>query len=68
MSNNEIYFNGQFLEVETLGPYGEIPSGAKTELHEYWQLTKGKVEGTEKSIEHFLLPVLPGLRRLRKDI
>jgi hypothetical protein len=67
MSNNEIYFNGHFLELETLGPYGEIPSLAKTELNEYWQLTKGKVEGTEKSIEDFLLPVLPGLRIWKKE-
>jgi hypothetical protein len=68
MSNNEIYFNGQFLELETLGAYGEIPSLARTEHHEYWQLTKGKVEGTEKSIEHVVLPVLRGLQRFRKDI
>lgn len=62
MSNNEIYFNGHFLELETLGTYKEIPAGGKTEHQEYWQLTKGKIDGTEKSIEEFLLPVLPSLQ------
>lgn len=64
MSNHEIYFNGHFLEVETLGPYAIISSGKQTENHECWQLTKGKMDVSEKSITEHILPMLPALQSL----
>jgi hypothetical protein len=65
MSNNELYFNGQFLELETLGPYVNIPAGDKTENHECWQLVKGRIEVSEQSIADHILPLLPELQKMR---
>jgi hypothetical protein len=54
-SNNEIYLNGFFLELETLGPLVNIPPGGKTEHIEYWILSKGNIGETEDSIEQEIL-------------
>jgi hypothetical protein len=55
-SNNEIYINGKFLEVETLGPLVDIPPLGKTEHTEYWMLNKDIIENTEESIEQVVMP------------
>ena len=55
-SNNEIYINGNFLELETLGPLVNIPPGGMTEHLEYWVLDKGKIAATEAFIDQLLLP------------
>jgi hypothetical protein len=39
-SNNEIYINKEFLELETLSPYASIPPLGKIEHIEYWTLLK----------------------------
>jgi hypothetical protein len=62
-SNQEIYINEKFLEVETLGPYQNITPGGKTEHTEYWFLTKGTVSEKEESIEQNILPLVSGLRK-----
>ncbi len=51
MSNQEIYFNHRFLEIETLGPFGMIQPGGQTENTEYWQLSKTKISVDDLSIE-----------------
>ncbi|MFI5192814.1 MAG: hypothetical protein ACHQD7_02120 [Chitinophagales bacterium] len=55
-SNNEIYINGKFLEMETLGPWMNIPPQGKTEQVEHWQLFKGRVGVTDESIDLEILP------------
>jgi hypothetical protein len=55
-SNNEIYINGNFLEVETLGPYLDIASLGKTEHTEFWLLSRGSAGDMEESIEQNILP------------
>jgi hypothetical protein len=61
-SNNEVYINGDFLELETLGPFVEIPTSGKTELLEHWLLGKGSADKSEESIDRVILPVLNDLR------
>jgi hypothetical protein len=60
--NNEIYINGNFLELESLGPYLDIPSLGKTEHTEYWLLSRGGAGNTEESIEQEILPHVNGLQ------
>jgi hypothetical protein len=55
-SNQEIYINGMFLEMETLGPFGRIPPQGKTEHVENWLLSKARVGNSEESIDQELLP------------
>jgi hypothetical protein len=55
-SNNEIYINGNFLEIETLGPYTELPPGGRTEWIEWWQLSRGNPELSETAIDQYFLP------------
>jgi hypothetical protein len=62
-SNNEIYINGNFLELETLGPYLDIAPLGKTEHTEYWHLSKGRAGDTEESIEQNILPHVIDLQK-----
>jgi hypothetical protein len=55
-SNNEIYINGNFLEIETLGPYIELAPEGKTEWIEWWQLSQGNPELSETAIDQYFLP------------
>jgi hypothetical protein len=55
-SNQEIYINGKFLEMETLGPVENVPPMGKTEQVEYWLLSKGKIGDTDEAIERELMP------------
>jgi hypothetical protein len=57
-SNCEIYINGEFLEIETLGPLLHIPPGGMTEHIEYWLLDKGAPGEAESSIGQALFPKL----------
>jgi hypothetical protein len=61
-SNNEIYINGNFLEIETLGPYVELPPEGKTELIEWWQLSRGNPELSETGIDQYFLPLVAGFQ------
>ncbi len=61
-SNNEVYINGKFLEIETLGPFVNIPPQGKTEHTEYWLLSKGKPGDTEESIDQVILPQVSAFR------
>ena len=61
-SNQEIYINEKFLEVETLGPYQQMEPGGRTEHVEYWFLTKGKLGETEESIVENVLPMVSVFR------
>lgn len=61
-SNNEIYMNENFLELETLGPYLNIESGGKTEHIEFWLLSKGRVGDIEGSCEQDILPAVTYLK------
>ena len=67
-SNNEIYVNEKFLEIETLGPYEQITPGGKTEHTEYWCLANGKVSETEESIEQNILPLVSAIREKLRDL
>jgi hypothetical protein len=54
-SNNEIYLNGSFLELETLGPIVNILPGGNAEHIEYWFLSKGNIGNTEETIDKAVL-------------
>jgi hypothetical protein len=56
--NNELYINGSFLEVETLGPLVLLNPGQQIEHTENWLLAKCIFSEEEKSIEDNLLPVV----------
>jgi hypothetical protein len=57
-SNNEIYINGNFLEMETLGPLTKIPPGGAVEHLEHWLLTKATADESEESIDANILPLV----------
>jgi hypothetical protein len=57
-SNNEIYINGNFLEIETLGPLTKIPPHGSVEHTEHWTLAKGQVDESEESIDEVILPLV----------
>ncbi|MEP6947639.1 MAG: hypothetical protein ABI863_00130 [Ginsengibacter sp.] len=56
--NNEVYINGNFLEIETLGPLTKIASGGIVEHTEYWSLFKAEAGESEESIDKNILPVV----------
>jgi len=56
--NNETYINGDFLEIETLGPLTKIPPGGTTEHTEHWLLTKAEIDESEESIDKNILPLV----------
>jgi hypothetical protein len=62
-SNNELYINGEFLEIETLGPLVSIPPEGKTEHIEYWKLSKGKPGDSDDSIEQHIVPQVIAFRK-----
>jgi hypothetical protein len=58
-SNNEVYINGNFLEIETLGPLTKIPPAAAVEHIEHWLLIKATTGiESEESIDATILPFL----------
>jgi hypothetical protein len=56
--NNEIYINGDFLEVESLGPHSKLLPQCMIEHVEYWYLHKATINECENSIEKNLMPLL----------
>jgi hypothetical protein len=56
--NNETYINGNFLEIETLGPLTKLASGGTLEHTEHWLLTKATVDESEESIDANILPLV----------
>ena len=56
--NNEIYINGKFLEIETLGPLTKMPPGGMVEHTEHWLLAKASVNENEEDIEAKVLPLV----------
>lgn len=56
--NNEIYINGDFLEIETLGPLTKLAPGGTVEHTEHWLLTKATADESEESIDANMLPLV----------
>ncbi|HET9434661.1 MAG TPA: hypothetical protein VFO37_12930 [Chitinophagaceae bacterium] len=56
--NNEIYMNGDFLEIETLSPLTKLVPGEPVEHTEHWLLTKATAGESEESIDENILPLV----------
>ena len=56
--NNETYINGNFLEIETLGPLTKLAPGRAAEHTEHWLLTKATTDESEESIDANILPLV----------
>ena len=56
--NNETYINGEFLEMETLGPLTKLLPGKAVEHIEHWYLTKASIDEDEASIDANILPLV----------
>ncbi len=56
--NNELYMNGDFVELESLGPLRKLPSHGMVEHIEYWTLTKVPILKGEDSIDKNVLPIV----------
>lgn len=58
--NNEVYVNGDFVEIETLGPITKIAPQESIEHTEHWMLANlvATLEENEKSIDTNLIPLL----------
>lgn len=56
--NNEIYINGDYLEIETLGPLLTLAPGETVEHTELWLLAEAVVTEDEQSIDHAILPLV----------
>ncbi len=54
--NNEIWANGTFMELESLGPYSTIPANGFAEHKEMWILKHTDLEESEDSIDTSVLP------------
>ncbi len=56
--NVEIYMNGDFLEMETLGPIRKLASGGVIEHVETWALGRSPLPQTDDDIDRFVIPIL----------
>jgi hypothetical protein len=56
--NNEIWVNGTFLELESLGPLSIIPAGGFTEHKEQWFVARVEMNESEDSVEEAIGPLL----------
>jgi hypothetical protein len=56
--NTELFTNGRFLELETLGPLARLEPGEAVEYTETWTLLKVEVGPGDEEIEASLLPAL----------
>lgn len=56
--NHEIYINGKFLEIETLGPLVNMAPGSAVEHTEHWFLTRSTADEREESIDAEVLPLV----------
>lgn len=64
--NNETYINGNFLEIETLGPLTKLAPGGVVEHTEYWLLTKATADESEESIDANILPLVNSFQSIFK--
>jgi hypothetical protein len=67
--NNEIYVNGTFLEIESLGPFSEMEPGCAVEHTEHWYLRKPEKtppDDSEPSVDNCIMPVIRSI--LKKSI
>jgi hypothetical protein len=55
-SSVEVYTNADFLELETLGPLGELKPGQTVEHVEDWYLFRGTDAADEAAVERTVLP------------
>jgi hypothetical protein len=58
--NNEVWGDGTFIELESLGPFAKIPSQGMAEHTEQWLLTRTEANETEESIDANVLALLKG--------
>lgn len=56
--NNEVWGDGTFIELESLGPLAKIPSQGKVEHCEHWILTHAEDVESEESIDANILPLV----------
>jgi len=56
--NNEVWVDGTFIELESLGPFAKIPSQGMAEHTEQWLLARADVNETEESIEANVLSLV----------
>lgn len=59
--NNEVYVNGNLLEIETLGPFCKLPPDSCSEHVENWVIThleNGVGTYSDKSIDSDILPIV----------
>ena len=61
-SNAEVYIDGHFIEMETLGPLVLIPPGGMTEHAEYWTVEKIPLTFDDASIDAKLLPRIKAMK------
>lgn len=54
--NNEVWVDGTFIELESLGPFAKISSQGMAEHTEQWLLTRIDANETEDSIDANVLP------------
>jgi hypothetical protein len=62
--NNEIYVNGNLLEIETLGPLTKLTPGSEVEHTEQWLIASMEEPlqaDNETSIDNILLPLIHSL-------
>jgi hypothetical protein len=65
-SNNEVYVNGNLLEIESLGPIARILPDKSAEHREDWYITNIKNPpeiDTDSSVDEYILPVINSLLR-----
>ncbi len=63
--NNEVYVNGDLLEIETLGPVTRLAPGSSAEHTEHWFIAGLKDQlqpDDETSIDKFVLPLIRSLK------
>jgi hypothetical protein len=58
--NNEVWGDGTFIELESLGPFVKVPSQGMVEYTERWLLARADVNETEESIDDNVLPLVEG--------
>lgn len=58
--NNEIYINGSFLEIETLGPLTNLPLEGVIKHTEHWFLVKAESDDVEIAVTKNILPLVKG--------
>lgn len=56
--NNEIYINGNYLEIETLSPLTKVPPGGTIEHTERWLLARVTSDENEDNIDKNILPLV----------